>query len=76
MAKKEFKLRAKLVFSGEFLVKANSKQEAEEILKKNVGCNLGKVECSDNEKVLDWDIPMHGTIVMNKDYGKEVESEQ
>lgn len=75
MAKKEFKLRCKLIFSGEFTVMAHSKQEAEQLIKDNCCCSLGQLpKVSDDN--LRWDLKNLGKIVLNKDYGKEEESEQ
>lgn len=75
MAKKEFKLRGKLIFSGEFTVRAHSKQEAEETLKRSVSLICNDVR-SITESVSKWSVSSHGEIVLNKDYGKEVTSEQ
>ena len=73
MAKEEFKLRCKLIFSGEFLVMAHSKQEAEQLIKDNCCCSLGQLlrVCDDNIR---WDLKNIGEIVLNKDFGKEEES--
>ncbi|WP_320980036.1 hypothetical protein [Bacteroides sp.] len=69
MAKKKFKIRAKLVFSGYFMVQANNKQEAEAAVKKDCGCLLGSVQ-SLNENV-DWEFDTHGNIVLNKNKEQE-----
>lgn len=69
MAKKKFKIRAKLVFSGYFTVQATSKQEAEATIQKNCGCMLGNVQTLNED--IDWDFGIHGDIVFNKDREKE-----
>ena len=69
MAKKKFKIRAKLVFSGYFTVQASSKQEAEEKIQKDCGCMLGSVQTLDED--IDWDFGTHGNIVFNKNKEQE-----
>lgn len=69
MAKKKFKIRAKLVFSGCFTVQATSKQEAEATIQKECGCLLGSVQTL-NEDV-DWEFDTHGNIVFNKNREQE-----
>jgi hypothetical protein len=44
MAKKNFKIRAKLVFNGQVTVQAHSRQESEAIVEKNIAAILSKVE--------------------------------
>lgn len=65
MARKKFKIRARISFSGRFEVDAHSRQEAEEIVEKSVGAILGQVEVQD-EHVSDWDVQTHGTTVVNR----------
>lgn len=43
MAKKNFKIRARLVFSGEVTVRANSRKEAEELAERYIGATLEEV---------------------------------
>lgn len=69
MAKKKFKIRAKLVFSGYFTVQASSKQETEAKIQKDCGCLLGSVQTLNED--IDWDFGTHGDIVFNKDREKE-----
>lgn len=47
MARKKFKIRARISFSGRFEVEAHSRQEAEEIVEKSIGAILGQVEVQD-----------------------------
>lgn len=68
MAKKTFKLRAKLVFSGYFTVQASSKQEAEAAIQKECGCLLGSVQSLDED--IDWEFDTHGNRV-NKNREQE-----
>ena len=44
MAKKQYKIRARLVFNGQVMVSAHSRQEAEAIVEKGIAGQLGKVE--------------------------------
>lgn len=69
MAKKKFKIRAKLVFSGYFTVQASSKQEAEVKIQKDCGCLLGSVQTLDED--IDWEFGTHGNIVFNKNKEQE-----
>lgn len=64
MAKKKFKIRARLVFSGEFTVRAASRQDAEEAIRKNCGCLRAEVQCADED--IEWEFPVHGDIVINR----------
>lgn len=65
MARKKFKIRARISFSGRFEVEAHSRQEAEEIVEKSIGAILGQVEVLD-EHVSDWDVQTHGTTTVNR----------
>lgn len=69
MANKKFKIRAKLVFSGYFTVRATSKQEAEAKIQKDCGCMLGSMQTLDED--IDWDFGTHGNIVFNKNKEQE-----
>lgn len=69
MAKKKFKIRAKLVFGGHFTVRANTREEAAEAIQKNCGCMLGSVQSLDED--IDWEFETHGNVVLNK--GRERE---
>lgn len=65
MAKKQFKIRAKLVFSGEVVVQAHSRQEAESLASTCVAAMLGKVEVM-SERVQGFEFPTHGETVINR----------
>lgn len=47
MKKKEFKIRAKIVFNGNFLIQAKSKEEAVGKFKQNCGAMLGNIQTLD-----------------------------
>lgn len=68
MAKKQFKIRAKFVFSGQVTIQAHNRQEAEALVERKVGAILGDVfvdlEVSDDVK--DWDFATHGETVINR----------
>lgn len=64
MAKKNYKIRAKLVFKGEFKVKAGSREQAEEKIRKQCGCLIGNIQSLDED--VDWEFPMHGEIEINR----------
>lgn len=71
MAKKQYKIRAKLVFKGEFVVKAGSREQAEEKIRQSCGCLIGNIQSLDED--VDWEFPMHGDIEINR---KREEGEQ
>lgn len=62
MAKKQYKIRAKLVFSGQVTVAAHSRQEAEAMVEKNIAGQLGRVEVQPEaeERIQDWDFSLKG----------------
>lgn len=68
MAKKKFKIRAKLVFSGEVTIQAHSRQEAEALVERNIGAHLGDIfvqlEVSDDVK--DYEFATHSETVINR----------
>lgn len=66
MAKKNFKIRAKLVFDGFFTVKAQNRQEAEAKIQKNCGCLLGSDSVQSQDEDTDWDFDKHGSIIINR----------
>lgn len=70
MAKKTFKIRAKFVFGGQVKVQAHSRQEAEAEVEKNLAALLGKVEAQ-SEDIVDWDFPIHGDMVINRNKEEE-----
>ena len=68
MAKKQYKIRARLVFNGQVMVSAHSRQEAEAIAEKSIGGTLGKVEVQPEaeDRIQDWDFSSHGEAVINR----------
>lgn len=68
MAKKQYKIRARLVFNGQVIVTAHSRQEAEAIAEKGMAGTLGKVEVQPEfeERVQDWDFSTKGETVVNR----------
>lgn len=68
MAKKQFKIRAKFVFSGQVTVQAHSRQEAEALVAASVAAILGKVEVQPeaSERVQDYEFATHGETVINR----------
>ena len=75
MAKKQFKIRARLVFSGQVTVTAHSRQEAEAIVEKDISGQLGKVEVQPEaeERIQDWDFSLKGEAVVNRKQTEEGE---
>lgn len=72
MAKKQFKIRAKLAFSGYAVVYATTRQEAETIVERGLRGMLGKVETSssEEERIKDWEFGTHAeTTVSRKEAG-------
>lgn len=60
MAKKEFTVKAKFVFEGEFYIKAESKEQAKEYVMKHCGLVLGgDIHTSLPDDVCDWDFCVH-----------------
>ena len=68
MAKKQYKIRARLVFNGQVMVSAHSRQEAEAIVEKGIAGTLGKVEVQPTaeDQIQDWDFSTHGETVINR----------
>lgn len=68
MAKKQYKIRARLVFNGQVIVQAHSRQEAEAIAEKGIVGQLGKVEVQPEagERIQDWDFSLKGEAVINR----------
>lgn len=64
MAKRLYKIRARLVFRGEFAVLASNRAQAEEKIRTAVGCNLGSVQTLSDD--VDWKFPLHGDIEFNR----------
>lgn len=67
MAKKQFKIRAKLVFSGEVVVQAHSRQDAEALVQRHVSARLGSVfvQSEGEEAVKDYDFAIKSETVIN-----------
>lgn len=65
MAKKDYKIRAKFVFDGHAVVRANSRQEAEAAVEKYIAAHLGKVEPLD-ECITDWNFSLKSNTVVNR----------
>lgn len=69
MAKKNFKIRARLVFSGEVTVRANSRKEAEELAERYIGATLGEVSVQSYEQaeaITDWDFRLKSETCINR----------
>lgn len=69
MAKKNFKIRARLVFSGEVTVRANSRKEAEELAERLIGATLGEVSVQTDEQaeaITDWDFRLKSETRINR----------
>lgn len=76
MAKKNFKIRARLVFSGEVTVRANSRKEAEELAERLIGATLGEVSVQSDEQaeaITDWDFRLKSETRINR---KQEEGEE
>lgn len=68
MEKKQFKIRAKFVFSGHAVVSAATRQEAEEIVEKGLHALLGSVQAdpATEDGIIDWRFGMHADTVVNR----------
>lgn len=68
MAKKQYKIRARLVFNGQVMVSAHSRQEAEAIVEKGIAGQLGKFEVQPTaeDDIKDWDFSLKGEVVVNR----------
>lgn len=76
MAKKNFKIRARLVFSGEVTVRANSRKEAEELAERLIGATLGEVSVQPDEQaeaITYWDFRLKSETRINR---KQEEGEE
>lgn len=73
MAKKNFKIRAKLVFNGQVTVQAHSRQESEAIVEKNIAAILSKVEVQPEalDVIKDIEFSIHGEAVVNRKCEKD-----
>ena len=65
MAKKNFKIRAKFVFDGQVIIRANNRQEAEAAAEKHIAARLGEIEPLD-ECIKDWDFCIKSSTVVNR----------
>lgn len=65
MAKKNFKIRAKFVFDGQVIIRANNRQEAEAAAEKHIAARLGEIEPLD-ECIKDWDFDIKSSTVVNR----------
>lgn len=68
MAKKQFKIRVKFVFSGHAVVSVATRQEAEAIVEKGLCALLGEVQAdpSTEDKIKDWQFGTHADTVVNR----------
>lgn len=73
MAKKNFKIRARLVFNGQVTVQAHSRQEAEAIAEKNIAAILSKVEAQPEalDVIKDIEFSLHGEAVVNRKWEED-----
>lgn len=58
---KKYKIPVNIVFSGYVEVKARDKKEAAKIAVEDFGATIGECGDSCNDKIIDWDIELHGT---------------
>lgn len=65
MAKKTFKIRAKVVFDGEFSVRANDREDAEKLLCSDLHATIRTVG-SQNEHIQEWRVKPEGYAVINR----------
>ncbi len=75
MAKKNYKIRARIVFTGEVTVRAHSRQEAEAAVGKGIAALLGRVEVQPEAEdfITDWDFPTHGEVIVKRS-GEEAQA--
>lgn len=75
MAKKSYKIRARIVFTGEVTVQAHSRQEAETAVGNGIAALLGRVEVQSEAEdlITDWDFPTHGEVIVKRN-GEEVQA--
>ncbi len=73
MAKKNFKIRARLVFNGQVTVQAHSRQEAEAIVEKDIAAILSKVEAQPEalDVIKDIEFSLHGEAVVNRKWEED-----
>ena len=73
MAKKNFKIRARLVFNGQVTVQAHSRQESEAIVEKDIAAILSKVEAQPEalDVIKDIEFSLHGEAVVNRKWEED-----
>ena len=73
MAKKNFKIRARLVFNGQVTVQAHTRQEAEAIVEKDIAAILSKVEAQPEalDVIKDIEFSLHGEAVVNRKWEED-----
>ena len=65
MKKKEYTIKTKFVFEGEFYIKAESKEQAKEYVIKHCGlCLGGDIHTSLPNDICDWDFNVHPQMVV------------
>lgn len=63
--KKEYVIKTKFVFEGEFYIKAESKEQAKEMVKKHCGLVLGgNIHTTLPNEVCDWDFNTHPNTIV------------
>ena len=62
---KQFKIKVTYTFTGEFVVNADSRKEAKEIVDTNTGLTIGEVHTNDDD-VKDWDFPVHPEVKIHR----------
>lgn len=55
---KEYTIKTRYIFTGEFYIKASSQEEAEKIVLEQCGMNSGEIMTSLNRKTVDWTFQM------------------
>lgn len=63
--KKEYVIKTKFVFEGEFYIKAESKEQAKEMVKKHCGLVLGgNIHTTLPNELCDWDFNTHPNTIV------------
>lgn len=59
--RKEYTIKTKFVFNGEFYITAESKEQAKEYVMKHCGCVLGvdNIHTSLPDEICDWNFDVH-----------------
>lgn len=66
----------KIVFYGEATVQADNKQQAEELATYNIRATLNHISANGNDKIVDWNIDMHGDAEFDDTRDIEEEEEE